>query len=68
MSRAQWEYMILDVSVAGFWMGPDLDGEALTTKLNELGAEGWEAVGLTGMAIGQGRTKDLIVILKRTRN
>ncbi|HEY4307657.1 MAG TPA: hypothetical protein VGM82_24495 [Gemmatimonadaceae bacterium] len=51
MSRAQWEYMILDVSVAGFWMGPDLDGEALTAKLNELGAEGWEALGLTGMAI-----------------
>jgi hypothetical protein len=67
MPHTQWEYMILDVSVAGFWLGPDLDGDALTAKLNELGNQGWEAVGLTGMAIGQGRTKDLIVILKRGR-
>ena len=43
----RWEYMILDVGVAGFWLGPNLDGDALTTKLNELGAEGWEAIGLT---------------------
>lgn len=59
--------MILDVSVAGFWLGPDLDGDALTAKLNELGTQGWEAIGLTGMSIGQGRTKDLIIILKRAR-
>ena len=67
MPPSQWEYMILDVGVAGFFLGPSLDGDALTAKLNELGAEGWEAIGLTGMSIGQGRTKDLIVILKRAR-
>ena len=67
MLGTQWEYMILDVGVAGFWLGPNLDGDALTTKLNELGTDGWEAVGLTGMAIGQGRTKELIIILKRPR-
>jgi hypothetical protein len=65
MPRTQWEYIVLDVGVAGFWLGPDLDGNALTAKLNELGAEGWEAVSLTQMAIGQGRTKDLVIILKR---
>jgi hypothetical protein len=59
--------MVLDVGVAGFWLGPDLDGDALTAKLNELGTEGWEAVGLTGMTIGTGRTKDLIIVLKRPR-
>jgi hypothetical protein len=57
--------MVLDVGVSSFWLGPDLDGDALTAKLNELGDAGWEAVGLTGMALGAGRTKDLIVILKR---
>jgi len=57
--------MILDVGVSGFWTGPDLDGEALTAKLNELGAAGWEAVGLTGMALGTGRTKDVVIVLKR---
>lgn len=67
MTSQRWEYMVLDVGVSGFWVGPDLDGDALTAKLNELGADGWEAVGLTSMAIGQGRTKDLIVVLKRSR-
>ena len=67
MPSSRWEYMILDVGVSGFWLGPDLDGDALTTKLNDLGAEGWEAVGLTGMALGAGRTKDLIIVLKRPR-
>ena len=57
--------MILDVGVAGFLLGPNLDGKALTAKLNELGAERWEAVGLTGMTQGAGSTKDLIIILKR---
>ena len=61
----RWEYMILDVGVSGFWLGPNLDGNALTAKLNELGAEGWEALGLTEMSTQQGRTKDLVVILKR---
>jgi Domain of unknown function (DUF4177) len=59
------EYMILDVGVAGFWLGPNLDGNALTAKLNELGEDGWEALGLSDMATQQGRTKDLVIILKR---
>jgi hypothetical protein len=67
MPRTQWEYMVLDVGVSGFWLGPDLDGDALTSKLNELGVDGWEAVGLTSMALGEGRTKDLVIILKRPR-
>jgi len=54
--------------VSGFWLGPDLDGDARTAQLNELGESGWEAVGLTGMALGAGRTKDMIVILKRPRD
>ena len=62
---ARWEYMILDVGVSGFWLDPNLDGNALTAKLNELGAEGWEALGLTDMSMQQGRTKDLVIILKR---
>jgi hypothetical protein len=64
----RWEYMILDVGVSGFWLGPNLDGNALTAKLNELGAEGWEALGLTEMSTQQGRTKDLVIILKRQSN
>jgi hypothetical protein len=64
----RWEYMILDVGVSGFWLGPSLDGNALTAKLNELGADGWEALGLTEMSLQQGQTKDLVIILKRQTN
>jgi len=60
--------MVLDVGVAGFWLGPNLDGDALTAKLNELGEQGWEAVGITGMDSNSGRTRDLIVVLKRARD
>ena len=63
----RWEYMILDVGVSGFWVGPNLDGDALTTRLNELGADGWEALGLTEMAYRGGGAKDLIIVLKRAR-
>lgn len=68
MRAPRWDYMVLDVGVSGFFLGPTLDGDALTTKLNELGADGWEAIGLTGMAVGEGRTRDLVIILKRPRD
>lgn len=67
MPDPRWEYMVLDVGVSGFFVGPDLDGDALTAKLNELGLQGWEAVGLTSMALGTGRTKDVVIVLKRAR-
>ena len=67
MPPLRWEYMILDVGVSSFWRGTDVDGDALTAKLNELGADGWEAVGFTALTVAEGRTKNLIVVLKRPR-
>jgi hypothetical protein len=67
MRSTRWEYMVMDVGVAGFFFGPDLDGDALNAKLNELGDEGWEAVGMTSMEMGQGQTRSLVLILKRPR-
>jgi hypothetical protein len=64
----RWEYMVLDVGVSGFFLRPDLDGDALTAKLDELGDQGWEAVGISNMAVGHGRTTNVIVILKRPRD
>ena len=63
-----WEYMILDVRVSGFFTGPNLDGDALTAKLNDLGAQGWEAFGISNMDTGQGITRDLVILLKRSRD
>lgn len=65
MQRTRWEYMTLDVGVAGFWLGPDLDGDALTARLNQLGASGWEVTATTAMETANGRTRNLVVILKR---
>lgn len=61
----RWEYTVLDVGVAGFFLGPDLDGDALTAKLNDLGAQGWEAVTLAPMSAGAGSTSNLVIVLKR---
>ena len=63
----RWEHMILDVNVGGFFVGPNLDGDALTARLNELGAEGWEVAATSGMETSQGRTRYLVLILKRPR-
>ena len=67
MKHTRWEYMTLDIAVSGVVFGPRLDGDALTQKLNELGAEGWELVSFGPMTFGGGQTSDLIAVLKRPR-
>ena len=67
MALRRWEYMVLDVNVARFFIGPQLDGDALATRLNELGAEGWEMVGMSAMEAGVGHTRNLVCVLKRQR-
>ena len=61
----RWEYMVLDSSVSN-WFVPKLDGDALTSHLNELGKQGWELVGMSSMeGMPRGSTRDLILVLKR---
>ena len=38
-----WEYMTLTVETGGL-LGGSFDADALTTRFNELGSEGWELV------------------------
>jgi hypothetical protein len=35
-----WEYMVIDSRVHNFFQ-PELDADALTSRLNELGRQGW---------------------------
>ena len=65
---ARWEYMILDVSVATFFGGAALKGDALTERLNQLGSEGWELVSTAAMQAGTGHTRSLVYTLKRARD
>jgi hypothetical protein len=39
----KFEYTV-GVPAKGFWWGGRIDFKALSTKLNELGAQGWETV------------------------
>lgn len=65
MTPHQFEYMVLDVGVATFFVGPRLNGDLLTARLNELGAQGWELVGMTSLDAGAGQTRDIVLVLKR---
>ncbi len=39
--------------------------DELTARLNELGAEGWELVSVFDTSMLQGRTRDVVAVLKR---
>ncbi|MCU1667928.1 MAG: hypothetical protein JWP40_855 [Blastococcus sp.] len=55
----KWQYRVLKLQ--GHWQA-----EYVEDKLNELGREGWEAVGFGWMAAGQSGGGDATVLLKRS--
>jgi len=44
----KFEYRLLPVSAKGAFVKKDKHEEATLATMNELGAEGWELVGMTG--------------------
>jgi Domain of unknown function (DUF4177) len=60
-----FEYKVLDVPAYGFWYGGKIDHQELSTKLNELGRQGWEVVssGVTNM--WGGASRGVYIVLKR---
>lgn len=62
-----FEYKVLAADARGGWLsvGGKLDYEALSTKLNELGQQGWEVVTTTDINRYEGVTRDVMIILKR---
>jgi hypothetical protein len=63
----RWEYMTLTMAAGGFFLGGAIDGQELTDRLNELGAEGWELVSIFDTNMSDGRTRDVLAVLKRRR-
>jgi hypothetical protein len=55
--RTAWEYMLVDY----------LNGEETQRKLNELGAQGWEVVGVSDKVFNQGNQTSTELVLKRQR-
>ncbi|HZH94875.1 MAG TPA: DUF4177 domain-containing protein [Flavisolibacter sp.] len=60
----KFEYTVLEVPLKGFW-GSKVDYAALTSKLNDLGKKGWEAISGINTTLHQGASGAVIIILKR---
>lgn len=59
-----WQYTTISMEAYG-WMGGKIDGDQLTNRLNELGAQGWELVSIFDTNMSEGRTRDVFAVLKR---
>jgi hypothetical protein len=64
----KWEYRVYAHKQPGgalFRGAGDIPAEEIAKALNELGSDGWEAVSVFPVAMGQGATNLLGVLLKR---
>ncbi len=61
----KWEYKILKLSTGGF-MGGKFDDKALTKTMNEWGRDGWELASGFDTNMGQGSTRDIVLLFKRS--
>jgi hypothetical protein len=61
----KFEYTMLPVNAKGIFASRDKHDEAITAKMNELGSEGWELVGMTGNASLEGY---ITMVFKREIN
>jgi len=60
----KWEYKTLKFIPEGVWGGV-VDTQNVEITLNSLGKDGWELVTNISTALGQGRTREVIMVLKR---
>lgn len=63
----KFEYQILEVEATGFWSGGKINSQELTTRLNELGEEGWELTSSFATNKYEGQSRAAILVLKRER-
>lgn len=61
-----FEYRFVNIPTRGF-LGGKLDLGTLARDLNELGAQGWEAVSAFDTNMHEGATREVFVLLKRGR-
>lgn len=58
----RWEYKIINVRSENYRLDPNAVG-----RLDELGDEGWELVGLTSVNFKTGATDNIALVFKRPR-
>ena len=61
----KWEYMTLMLPASGLTLGGKIDGQKFTDRLNQLGSEEWELVSVFDTNMLEGKTRDVIAMLKR---
>ncbi len=61
----KWEYKTLKMEAGGF-MGGKFDSKTLNNQMNELGRDGWELVTGFDTNMGQGATRDIVLIFKKS--
>ncbi len=64
MEPTRWEYMTVEIGVAGFW-GPKVRHAELVENFNRHGAEGWELVSTLDITVDEGRSSRVIAFFKR---
>ena len=62
----KWEYMTLMLPATGLILGGKIDGQKLTDRLNQLGGEDWELVSVFDTNMIEGKTRDVVAVLKRS--
>jgi hypothetical protein len=62
----KWEYMTLMLPATGLVLGGKIDGQKFTDRLNQLGSEQWELVSVFDTNMLEGKTRDVIAVLKRS--
>jgi hypothetical protein len=60
----RWEYRVILIGTEGLF-GPKVNVEQIGTYLNQVGEDGWELISTTPITRGDGRTSELLCILKR---
>jgi hypothetical protein len=58
----RWEYKIINVRSENYRLDPNA-----ASRLDELGDEGWELVGLTSVNFKTGATDNIALVFKRPR-
>jgi len=61
----KWEYMTLMLPASGLILGGKIDGQKFTDRLNQLGSERWELVSVFDTNMLEGKTREVIAVLKR---
>jgi hypothetical protein len=60
----RWEYLLYKTKPEG-WLHDSVHEDSIEQVLNNLGQQGWEVTSTLETNVGDGRTKDIVFLLKR---